>query len=1292
MTGAGRDHGPVRLPKSHMSQEEFDDLGYPSIPSHWTKEWMLQQLELEKYKITEIALSTSLRLAQQQRTSLNQLLEGRPDEVEKLRSLRTRLDEGGRDEAARLLDEFTARAKDRLLDYKQAERSEPMVLDTDTMAKLMTRAQKLRKDPMATSRGTKVLWRKLLKAGNKMVKELHVILLKNVAQAAIKLGHWTDALRAADDCLAIDDQEIWVGSWFRRACALEGLGRYAEEEEALAQVESIAVGRADAERLQKDDEIACRGSWTTSSDEELEDTEERLEDLEQELKELEAEEAALEEATAEECPFSVGDCVVLRAAFAEWPAGHRGTVAAVDGDGDMKVLFDGETEAQLILSIDFDLFTSVGSESAERVEPEPPALEKVLTVEGAQELVQDLLEALASSYEDSGFQQQVAKLCRDTRWRKEDFMRHLPKVALERQKSILPSFGFEASVQGAQEAEKAIAQAKERAKEAKRAELQQRADAVTRSLFGEMYEIIFAHFPTASEAFQVVAKAAQAGSIKDYEVFVEYADGPDRSQPNAQRKLSSLRQEKVEKSKRGYQPQSGYQPSFRPPCGWQRIWRISHQQDVLWDRSAKLCLLPLSRSPSAVSAATRNHFAELPAAILARVVLICDLSALMTLASAFPAIGRTSLELAEAMPVAAPPAGAAHARWLSFARASLRWAELLGGLRSAVEASRGSVGRRKSSSNDSSHNSLTMAGMAGMAADALDSESPALSGTPLRAPRKMGLLKTKSPVISLDLGKSGEMLAAITMNQAQSVAMLWDLTSVNGASSPLWQVSAAPLDPHFLSDGLLVGKAAEAARATLQVLDYNCGRVLQELEFPGVPSASCKCMPMPTASPSRRTTMLPSVFVAAAGNIYKVVDDAVDPVQRRVVPFATLPSAVLALAAAPRCSAGAAVAAVAAARADGLVSVLSTDEVLVCAVNLGTAGTDSAACALTAWHLPSCTPLPHPWHLAGPLEASPSTRSVATAPVLLPGTARGAQRRSVEALRHCHVTNPGGHPAWFPDPPRVVLVLGGTNDLRSVPLEVTVANLKAMHELAAQTSLVGVLALPKFLNPQVGSHQKRESLNLRLAELVESYSEFHGGGPCPEPTRGGATVAAGCGWRELMSAPDQLQDEVWQDREIKFDQMPQLLKLRKGEFQIDSINSDTKGNNGERGILIVTNLRLIWTSAKYARTNLRSLAEQWDGQPVGVRGFGALPGIGFNCVSSVNIRSVTSKLRGNSQALYVMTRFNSTRFEFIFTSLVKHSPRLFTTVQAVFKSYETTKLYRDLKLRGAIIRDKEWVD
>lgn len=54
-----------------------------------------------------------------------------------------------------------------------------------------------------------------------------------------------------------------------------------------------------------------------------------------------------------------------------------------------------------------------------------------------------------------------------------------------------------------------------------------------------------------------------------------------------------------------------------------------------------------------------------------------------------------------------------------------------------------------------------------------------------------------------------------------------------------------------------------------------------------------------------------------------------------------------------------------------------------------------------------------------------------------------------------------------------------------------------------------------------------------------------------------------------------------------------------------------------------------------------------------------------------------------------MTKYNNSRFEFIFTSLVKASPRLFTTVQAVYRAYETTKLYRDLKLRGAIIKDKQ---
>ena len=55
------------------------------------------------------------------------------------------------------------------------------------------------------------------------------------------------------------------------------------------------------------------------------------------------------------------------------------------------------------------------------------------------------------------------------------------------------------------------------------------------------------------------------------------------------------------------------------------------------------------------------------------------------------------------------------------------------------------------------------------------------------------------------------------------------------------------------------------------------------------------------------------------------------------------------------------------------------------------------------------------------------------------------------------------------------------------------------------------------------------------------------------------------------------------------------LENRKGEFQIDSMNSveDTKGNNGERGELVITNLRMIWYSARSRKTNLSAKPATW---------------------------------------------------------------------------------------------------
>jgi Bardet-Biedl syndrome 5 protein len=92
------------------------------------------------------------------------------------------------------------------------------------------------------------------------------------------------------------------------------------------------------------------------------------------------------------------------------------------------------------------------------------------------------------------------------------------------------------------------------------------------------------------------------------------------------------------------------------------------------------------------------------------------------------------------------------------------------------------------------------------------------------------------------------------------------------------------------------------------------------------------------------------------------------------------------------------------------------------------------------------------------------------------------------------------------------------------------------------------------------------------------------------------------------------------------------MKMRAGEIMIDRLDSveDTKGNNGDRGRLIVSNLRVIWHSHSMPRVNLS---------------------IGYNCVISITTKTASSKLRGATEGLYILTRVNNTRFEFIFTNL-----------------------------------------
>lgn len=63
---------------------------------------------------------------------------------------------------------------------------------------------------------------------------------------------------------------------------------------------------------------------------------------------------------------------------------------------------------------------------------------------------------------------------------------------------------------------------------------------------------------------------------------------------------------------------------------------------------------------------------------------------------------------------------------------------------------------------------------------------------------------------------------------------------------------------------------------------------------------------------------------------------------------------------------------------------------------------------------------------------------------------------------------------------------------------------------------------------------------------------------------------------------------------------------------------DTKGNNGERGSLLITNLRLIWFSEQSQKVNLS---------------------VGFDCILNTEIKETNSVIKGNALSLYLRTRF-----------------------------------------------------
>ncbi|KEG10436.1 bardet-Biedl syndrome 5 protein [Trypanosoma grayi] len=177
----------------------------------------------------------------------------------------------------------------------------------------------------------------------------------------------------------------------------------------------------------------------------------------------------------------------------------------------------------------------------------------------------------------------------------------------------------------------------------------------------------------------------------------------------------------------------------------------------------------------------------------------------------------------------------------------------------------------------------------------------------------------------------------------------------------------------------------------------------------------------------------------------------------------------------------------------------------------------------------------------------------------------------------------------------------------------------------------------------------------------------------PSSSSSSFSLSSAAGSAAATTASVEKAFTFWFDREVRFDVPAEELEVQsaRGETLLSTLRpvEDTKGNNGEEGVFFVTNLRCMWHSARNRRKNLT---------------------IGYNGVQGVDVRRATSRLRGNTEALYISARFSSSRFEFVFTHLAQNL-RLFATVPAVWRAYESSTVYRELRLRSSVIRDGELV-
>jgi len=398
-----------------------------------------------KYRIVEVFLMHVLKESVEQDTPFSMLLE-REDNFRSLCQYRDKIDLEGDKGAEELFQAWETRNLQQALeeqkneDKKLKDKGGETLNNPEELVERLVFGEKCKKDGVlewekgnhkealaSWRQGHEALWR--IKAPEhdkeavKTLGEIHIALLKNLAQAAIKLGYYNEALNASDMAIRIDGDDH--KAWFRKACALEGLGRLKEIEACLEQIDSVAVGRPDRERIEKD-------------------TRTKREKVRELLDRDDASSKRMLQRGVQKALFS--DSRDTSAKVVKGPAGPPPIAHQVE-----------------VVNIDEEK-------------------RKKLTKDGAEDLLKDLSEA----YQDATFRKQISKLGRDVTDQGE-FIVYLNKVALPYQKPVLEKWGFEPSGKGVMEMSRAI-QDHTRGKAAD-PKLRVQAEETMRALYGEFYDV-----------------------------------------------------------------------------------------------------------------------------------------------------------------------------------------------------------------------------------------------------------------------------------------------------------------------------------------------------------------------------------------------------------------------------------------------------------------------------------------------------------------------------------------------------------------------------------------------------------------------------------------------------------------------------------------------------------------------------------------------------------------------------------------------------------------------------------